>query len=167
MSVLLIGPEGDAGEAIASLLLEEGDEVRVLISRNEDASAWKARGAHVAVGDLNDDDLIERAAQRCRSVVTSSTANLDAVTSGAKAAAVERLIILSSSSKAAIEAERRIGGTQHVILVTRKRGLLSRPIPPKDVASAVSAADDLGGEPRLIADLGVPEGWSALRLEPR
>lgn len=167
MSILLVGPERSPGEAIVSLLIEEGDEVRVLTDRKDEVPRWKELRAHVAVGALDDADLIERAAQACRSLVVPATVDLEAVVSAARAATVERVILLASTVEQSSQGERILGGIDHVILKTRKRGPLRRSIAAPDLAAAVSAADDLGGDQRLVADLGEPEGWRALRLEPR
>ena len=59
--------------------------------------------------------------------------------------------------------EANYAGTSFVALSTGRRGFLpKKTVEPSDIAEAVSAADDLTGEPRLLVDLTSEEEWSKL-----
>jgi hypothetical protein len=153
VSVLLAGLDPELVAALTRRLTAQGDQVRVVGSGGE---AYP--GAHVAVGDPGDDDLVERAAQGARTVVAGQRGRAAAL-EGAARAGVDRAVLLDGG------ADRVPEGMSWVLLVTRRR--LRRSPAPDDVAEAVDAADDMAGEPRLVADLTTAEGWRALRLEPR
>src|SRR5206468_11745289 len=48
------GASGHTGAALARALLDAGEHVRVIVRRNDAGTAWRARGAEVAVADLAD-----------------------------------------------------------------------------------------------------------------
>jgi uncharacterized protein YbjT (DUF2867 family) len=176
VSVLLVAPAGETGDAVVSRLLEAGDEVRVVSPPSDEAERWRARGAHIARGDPRDPDLIERAAQTARSIVTFDDGYggpeiLEAALEAAVGAGVERIIVCSSGSET--YARNRLAGSslEHLVLLTgaarrRRFPLRARPVTPGDVAAAVDAADDLAGHPRLVLDLRQRDAWGALNLEP-
>lgn len=170
MSILVIGPDVGVDRAIVERLISEGDEVRVATDRVADAPVWKDIGAHVALGDINDPDLIERAAIGCRSVVVAGGNDDDSIVSGAHAADVGRVIVLVRTRRLAdvvLERTEKIHEMDYVLITTR-RGKIpwSSEIESQDVAAAVSAADDLAGHPRLIVDLATSEGRRSLGLAP-
>ena len=153
MSVLLVGLDPELVAAIVRRLTAEGDQVRVV------AGAGTGHpGAHVAVGTPGDDDLVERAAQGTRTIVAGVEDRAVAL-AGAARAGVDRAVLVNG------DPEGVPSSMSWVLLVTKRR--LRRGPGPADVAEAVDAADDLAGEPRLVADLTTEEGWKALRLEPR
>lgn len=153
MSVLLAGLDPELVAAVTRRLVAQGDQVRVVAR-----SAARPPGAHVAIGDPGDDDLVERAAQGARTIVAGVEGRAGAL-AGAARAGVDRAVLLGGDPDGVP------GSMSWVLLVTKRR--LRRSPAPEDVAEAVDAADDLAGEPRLVADLTTDEGWRALRLEPR
>ena len=170
MSILLF-PQGRAtlGRAVATRLLAQGDEVRVLVGPSE-ADAWRGLGVHVAVGDPADADLVERAAQNCRSVVLLGRSATDAgvlvaVAEGAANAGVDRLIACRGDEKAAVPALGERWSHGYVIVEqTSGRWPRVKTAPDELVAEAVDAADDLAGEPRIEVDLTDPLGRASLGL---
>lgn len=162
MSILLIDPPADVGEPVVTRLIRQGDEVRVLERNPTRASLWTRLGAHVARGDPSDDDLIERAATNCRTIVTfTDDAERLAIAAGAaRAARVERMI-------AVVTKDREITADVEVIqLVARTKGLLRKPTPPDALAAAIDAADDIAHVPDTRLDLNESEAWVLLGLDP-
>jgi NADPH:quinone reductase-like Zn-dependent oxidoreductase len=177
MAVLLVGAAGAVADAVVSRLLNEGDEVRIVAIPSEEAERWRALGAHIARGDPEDPDLIERAAQNARSIVAfgndaGSHDVLDAAIEGGLGARVGRLIVCCTAAPGRKVRDRvSRASLEHIVLITGaiRRGsaiLRSRKVTIADVARAVDAADDLAGRPRLVLDLRRPEAWRALELEP-
>lgn len=156
MSVLLAGLEVEVGRALTRRLLEEDDQVRVILGAGEDAAAYE--GAHVAIGDVADDDLVERAAQGARTIVLGDIDRAAALT-GAARAGVDRAVLVGRGDVPE--------GMSWVMLVVPRSRLRRKGLDPETIAEAIDAADDLAGEPRLTADLGTDEGWAALRLGRR
>ena len=164
MSVLLIDPLPELGRAIIELLLSEGDEVRVL---TPNPSEWEGFGAFVAPGDPMDADLVERACTNVRTIVFTfdqrkgQAPAVGAVLPPARSAGVDRVVVCSPSAEGAIEG--LLEAMDHVVLVTGRRGFVpKRTIAADRVAAAVSAADDLAGNPRLKVDLTDEGGWELL-----
>lgn len=171
MSIVVIAPSRALGHAVVGRLLAEGDEVRVLASSPEDSVRFKDAGAHVASGPL-DADLVERASLGARSVVILGEAGVTPGVEGARAAGVERVVVLARDPDVARAMLYDTGlegsDVDYLVLTTRRRRRPFRAgIDPADVAAAVSAADDLAGRPRAIVDLATPDGWRALKLAPR
>lgn len=159
MSVLLVGLDPALARALISRLLSQGDQVRAVVAPGEDAAPYE--GAHVAAGDPRDDDLVERAAQGARTIVLGAAVPREAALAGAARAGVERAVLVGRGE------EELPAAMSWVTLVTPRSRLGRRRGPgAAALAEAVDAADDLAGDPRLVADLGTPEGWRALRLEP-
>lgn len=176
MSVLLLGLDEVRGPALIRRLIDEGDVVGVVEEDRERGEKWRQQGAHVASGSSSDPDLIERAAQHARSIIlfaqdavaeTSVAAVLEA---GRLAPETPRIIVFGVPSDPVLEMLRD-SAFDYVVLRTGRGGrrlLRKQPlVAPDDLADAVNAADDLGGNPRLDVDLTDPAGWSALGLAPR
>lgn len=166
MSILLIDPDRTLGTSIASHLIGEGDEVRVLVT---DPTGWKERGVYVAVGDPMDPDLVERACTNVRTIVFTFTSRdvpvslLAAVIPAARRAGTDRVIVCAPAPDRTTIGWLESSGTSFVALSTGRRGFLpKKTVEPSDIAEAVSAADDLTGEPRLLVDLTSEEEWSKL-----
>jgi nucleoside-diphosphate-sugar epimerase len=171
--LLLVGLEGDTGEALVTRLLGHGDDVRVVESDPRRATRWRALGAHVAPGDPTDPDLVERAAEGVRSIVVieRGDAELRAVVEAVAIAARSsgaRVIVGASVVDAATRAVVIDAGIEHVLLSTSgaRRSPWARRAGVRSAIAAIDAADDLAGEVRLDLDLTQPEAWSALRLPP-
>lgn len=177
MSVVLIGADEEWGPAVVERLLNEDDIVGVIEEELGRRDLWKGLGAHVALGSAADPDLVERAVQHARSIVVfegdpqRSTEVLEAVFQGARLAPGETARILFVTSGPATTAGGALDASafDYVVLRVPRKGLLRRSssVAPADLAEAVSAADDMAGDPRLHVDLGSPEGWRALGLDPR
>ncbi|HEX2057227.1 MAG TPA: hypothetical protein VHI71_02565 [Actinomycetota bacterium] len=158
--MLLAGLDAPVAGALTRRLLAEGDQVRAIVAPGEDADRYA--GAYVAAGHPADEDLVERAAQGARTIVLGdlNAATRTAALAAAARAGVERAVLLGEGGE--------IPATMSwVVLVVPRSRLRRRSLAPEDVAEAVDAADDVAGEPRLVADLGAEAGWRALRLDPR
>ena len=168
MSVLLVGAEGTFRTAIASRLLEQGDEVRAIENDPRAAARLKDMGVRVARGRELDPDLVERAAQNVRTVVLvhPEDPTIPDVIEGSRFARVDRLVLCGGDARA--RESIRASGLDHVVLrMGARRGILKRKIADESVAEAVDAADDLAGNPRLDLDLSQEDAWRELGLDPR
>ena len=166
MSILLIDPDPELGAAIVDRLRSEGDEVRVLSDRPGD---WKDRGAYLASGDPLDADLVERACTNVRTVVFVARERklgmslLTSALTAAGRAGTDRVVVCLPGPDATVVRAVESSGMSYVTLITGRRGFLpKKTIEPGSLAEAVSAADDLAGEPRLVVDLTTEEGWRQL-----
>lgn len=170
MSVLLVGLPAEVALATTRRLCAAGDEVRLIAQTRASGEAARAAGAHVAVGEPDDADLIERAAQNVRTVAFGDEAvrgdGGEALIAGGTAAQVGRWIYCSPTRSPAMLDRLREGTREYVALMTVAPTLLRRRgTTPEEVAAAIDAADDLAGEVRLELDLKNPEAWRALKLE--
>lgn len=169
MAILVIAAGSDLDEVVVKRLIAQGDEVRVLEPTGRRRDLWRRSGAFIAVGDADDPDLVERAAQDARTIVIlSDPLVLEVVRNvldvGPKAA-VDRLVCCAPAISDEVRAEIRAGALDHVIIQTSSAGLLRRRVaPPELVAEAIDAADDLAGALRLEVDLGDPQQVKLLRL---
>lgn len=160
MSVLLAGLDPAVAAAVTRRLLAQDDQVRAIVGPGQDASPYE--GAYVARGDVADQDLVERAAQGARTIVlgTVGAAARAAALDGASKAGVERAVLVGQPVDVP-------AGMSWVVLVAPRSRLRRRGVAPDELAKAIDAADDLAGQPRLVADLSTPEGWTALGLDVR
>ena len=171
MSVLLLNARPPLGHELAGRLLVQDDEVRVVETDPAAVEGWRSLGVHVAPAGDVDADLVERAAQGCRSVVLfeDGPLELEAIAGvaleGATHARVERLIVAGREPNPRLVALLSGASLQFVVLWSGRSRLLKQPVAVAAVAEAIDAADDLGGEPKLELDLRKPESWRALMLE--
>ena len=171
MSILLIDPPEELGAAVVRRLVDDGDEVRVLIRERGGTQYWKELGAHVAVGDPADDDLVERAALNVRTIVLLnwdgiSATNAEATIAAAHRSGVDRVIATAKRrDPEATEILDRID-VDYIILIVLRR-LLASAVDPEEVGRAVSASDDLAGNPRLVIDVSDRSDRQLLRLVER
>lgn len=154
---MIVG-RGEAEPVVARRLLDQGDEVRVVVADPAEKPAWVALGAHVAVGDPTDDDLIERAGQSARTLVlfdghANDPATVRAATKAAAAAGIERLILCAPDVSQEISVLVEDSRTSYVILSYGRRLSLKGKAPLERIAEAIDAADDISGDPRLAVDL--------------
>ena len=168
MSILLVDPPEALGEAVVRQLVDDGDEVRIVERNRSRYDAWRALGAHVALGDSDDDDLIERAALNVRTLVLLDCDNVsgdktETVVAAARRSGVDRVVATIRKTDRRIQQSLDGLKIQYVVLVTKRR-LIGASLEPDLIARAVSAADDLAGEPRVTVDLTDPAGWDVLRL---
>ncbi len=61
MTFAIAGVSGNTGKVVADTLLSQGKKVRVLVRDAAKGQAWKAKGAEVAVADLEDAAAVARA----------------------------------------------------------------------------------------------------------
>ena len=169
MSVLVVPDgSGELGRAVVARLLSQGDEVRAIVPAGGEQT-WRELGVHVAVGDPADADLVERAAQSCRTVVLLGKAGTDpeviaSVTEAAFAAGVDRLVVCRGPERAPIPPLDDWKAGYVVLEQVTGRWPRAKRVPSEVVAQAVDAADDLAGEPRLVVDLNDPGGRAQLGL---
>lgn len=154
-------------------LKSEGDEVRVIEANSARIAFWRELGALVAEGEPDNADLIERAAQNCRTIVIfdvadASTAVVEAAVEGALNTSVDRaILIVTGPAPRSLELVRS-SGLDHIFLhVPPRRGILRRRGPDTSLlGQAIDAADDLAGHPRLDLELSDPRTARALDLHP-
>jgi uncharacterized protein YbjT (DUF2867 family) len=103
------GVSGNTGAAVASALLSRGQRVRVIVRDASKGAAWAARGAEVAVADLGDVPALTQALRGTDGAFLLSPPRYDianpieaaaeigtALAAAAKAAALPRIVVLSS-----------------------------------------------------------------------
>jgi hypothetical protein len=176
VSILVVGSAPAPVRALLERLAAQGDDVRIVENEPDLEAAWRSLGVHVARG-APDADLVERAAQNCRSVVLMDDGTMEdpvllEVLDGAASAGVERVIVCGVAANDGLLEALRARAIQYVVLIGgSRRGLLRKQgwaVGSEDLARAVDAADDLGGGPRLELDLSEPQAWVTLGLdEPR
>jgi nucleoside-diphosphate-sugar epimerase len=100
--ILVTGATGFIGGAVARRLLSEGQAVRAMVRRPENAADLAALGAEVVMGDLGDEDLLERATQGCPVVIhcAAQVAQVDTRTAfeGPNVAGTENVLVASGKS---------------------------------------------------------------------
>ena len=164
MSVLLIGDPGPLGEVLVRRLISEGDEVRA-IATDAGTDELAGHGVPIARGPDLDADLVERAAQNVRTIVTFDGSVLEPIIEGATAAQVERIILCATSIPEAQRAQLRDAAIEYVILQTPRKGLFRKGVSEEALAEAIDAADDMSGKLRLELDLNESEAWAMLNVE--
>lgn len=166
MSILLAGLPTEIAEAAIEHLTQQGDEVRILTPRSTGSDRWKALGAYVATGALDDDDLVERAATGCRTVVLGEEAlpHLESIAEGLRRGGMEPRIVLYASE---LPGEDLPAGFESIVLKVGRKSLFRRTpsLGPSDAARAIDAADDLTELPVDVLDLMEPRSWAMLGLE--
>ncbi len=172
MSVLLTGLGDELAEVLATRLISQDDEVRIVLGDDAERERWRSHGLHVAVGDLTDDDFLWRACTNVRTVVAGDRPPADTQEVRASLADLlgktdaDRLVIVGPRDDDPLVTGAKAAAVDHVVLRFRKRGLLGsrQAVATADLAAAIDAADDLAGEPRLDLDLSEDASWQALRL---
>ena len=173
MSLLLVGIPAGISPHLVGRLRAQDDEVRALLPEERAAEGWRALGAFVAVGPLDDADLVERAAQNVRTLVVGPDWEpkiaevFVALIEGVRKAGVERIVLWGPKLDASFAEEIRLSGLSYVLLRGGKRRWLgSATLSGDRWSEAIDAADDLAGNVRLDLDLTTAAGWESLRLEP-
>lgn len=106
---VISGVTGNTGSVVAQTLIDQGQPVRVIVRSEDKGSAWKAKGADVAVADLRDADALTRALDGAsgayfllppdlasESFLDDSLERAEAIVTAAKAARLPHAVILSS-----------------------------------------------------------------------
>lgn len=165
MSVLLIGASPSLGVVVARRLIAQGDEVRAVARGPEGELA--AAGVRIARGPELDADLVERAAQDVRTIVLfeGSSQVVKPVIEGARAAAVERVVVCTGTIDGPALDVLRASGVEYVVLRPPRKGLFRRGVSDDVLAEAIDAADDMSGKLRLELDLNESDAWQTLNLE--
>ena len=166
MSVLLVGASSPLGVAVVLRLLAQGDEVRA-IAEGPEAGELARHGVRVAKGPELDADLIERAAQNVRTIVSleAKVDVLEPVVEGARAAGVDRVVVCAGTVGEPARDLLRGSGLEYVVLQPPRKGLFRKGVSDEALASAIDAADDMSGKLRLELDLNESEAWQTLNLE--
>ncbi len=168
MSILLVGLEGALVETLGERLLSAGDEVRILVTAQQDDDRYRHAGLHVAKGrSLEDDDLVERAAQNVRTIVVGELPreHLSAVLKGARAAGVGRVISVVSTPSAVHSELLEASPFEYTILVVGRTLIGRKPkLSVASIAAAIDAADDLAEGLRTQLVLNAKGSWDVLRL---
>ena len=169
MAILVLTGGTELDAYVVERLIAQGDEVRVVEATGARREEWRALGAFLAVGETDDADLIERAAQNVRTVVLLdarlSAEVLDTVLEAAPKAGVDRVVVCASVIEDHVRVAVAASEMSHVLIQAGRPGLLRRRASsPELVAEAVDAADDLSGAPRMDLDLTRGEGRRQLGL---
>ncbi|HXJ93923.1 MAG TPA: NAD-dependent epimerase/dehydratase family protein [Terriglobia bacterium] len=101
--ILVTGATGFIGGQVACRLLSENRPVRVMARRIEKAADLEKLGAEVVMGDLGDEDLLERAAQGCAVVIHCAAQVADRPTraeyQGPNVGGTENILIASAKAE--------------------------------------------------------------------
>lgn len=173
MSILLAGLPETLSVKLIERLVAQGDEVRILVPEGASPAVWRGLGAHVAFGDVHDDDLVARATTGVRTLVVGEMVEaeegLASVTAGAEQAGVERIVVSAPQPPPSVAAALDATELEYVVLTTAKKPLVGRAktrIPLSKLAEAIDAADDLPGRLRLELDLTMERSWQILKVLP-
>ncbi|MEM9441824.1 MAG: NmrA family NAD(P)-binding protein [Pseudomonadota bacterium] len=103
------GVSGNTGSIVAQSLLDQGQAVRVIVRSEEKGEAWKAKGADVAIAEIEDVDAMTKALVGAdgayfllppdltnEAFVDESIKRADAIVAAAKAARLPHAVLLSS-----------------------------------------------------------------------
>ena len=167
MSILLIGDPGSLGEVLVRRLIAQGDEVRA-IATDVGSDELAGFGVHIARGPDLDADLVERAAQNVRTIVSFDPGDdvMEPVVEGARAARVERVVVCAKTVPPATGERLRTSELDYVVLQTPRRGAFRRGLSDEVIAEAIDAADDIAGPVRAELDLSEGDAWTRLKLDP-
>lgn len=191
---VVAGASGRSGGAAASALLEAGQRLRVLVRDAARAEPWRARGAEVAIGSLDDEDALARALEGAAGAYLLSPQDprsADPISDGwriadAIARAVERsrlphLVLLSARGAERAEgtglvrtlhaAEERLAGSPAAITLLRAAFLLDNLAPAVGAAAAggplpVFLPVDLAMAMVAARDIGVIAARCLIEGEP-
>jgi uncharacterized protein YbjT (DUF2867 family) len=78
MPVIVVGADTEPGRAVIDEIADSRREIRVFVSDEDEAAAFRARGLKVALGDVSDESHLEAAARMCFTAVLISEAAEDA-----------------------------------------------------------------------------------------
>ena len=167
MSILLIGDPGSLGEVLVRRLISQDDEVRAIATEasGDDLAGF---GVHIARGEDLDADLVERAAQNVRTIISfePSAEVIDQVVEGARAARVERIVLCAATIPEPVRDRLRSSDLDYVVLESPRKGLFRKGVADDALAEAIDAADDMSGRLRLELDLNESASWALLNLVP-
>lgn len=193
---VITGIGGNTGSAAAAALLAEGNSVRALVRNAGRAAAWRARGVELIEGDVTDPDSLARAFQGADGAYAMIPADphgpdpvafyrvaAEAIRRAAAAAALPRLVLLSSEAAHLTSGTGPIIGAHHaeailtdatprtvflrpsffqenwrpVFGLAREQGIMPSMLQPLDAARSQVATADIGEEvARLLSEAGPP-----------
>jgi len=104
----IMGVTGNTGKAAAETLLAAGERVRVVVRRAEAGASWAARGAEVAVADIDDEASLVAAFAGARGVYALAPPDL----------ASDDFIALGARRLGAAFAAARAAGVAHVVMLS-------------------------------------------------
>ena len=167
MSILLIGDPGSVGEVLVRRLIAQGDEVRA-IATDPRAGDLAGFGVHIARGPDLDADLVERAAQNVRTIVSFDPGDdvMEPIVEGARAARVERVVVCAKAIPSTTGERLRASDLDYVLLQAPRRTGFRKTFSDEAIAEAIDAADDIAGPVRAELDLSEGEAWARLKLDP-
>jgi NAD(P)H dehydrogenase (quinone) len=106
---VVAGVSGNTGSVVASTLLDGKEKVRVVVRDRAKGMHWAARGAEMAVAELNDPEALARAFAGAKgayvlvppqnastSVLADNAKVVDAIVAAAKASMIPHVVLLSS-----------------------------------------------------------------------
>ncbi len=106
---IVAGASGQTGSIVAETLLARGQQVRVIVRSEEKGRRWRARGAEIAVADLNDAGAVARALEggsgayflsppfeTAADPIGASRRLVDALAAAVQAAKIPHVVFLSS-----------------------------------------------------------------------
>ena len=107
---VIAGVSGNTGSVVANTLLEQGKKVRVLVRDATKGEPWKARGAEVAVGSIDDEQALTKALEGATGAyllsppnlassdfITEKRATVETIARAIAASKVPHVVFLSSS----------------------------------------------------------------------
>jgi len=141
MPVIVVGADTSPGRAVVDELADPRREIRVFVSDEDDAAAYRERGVKVALGDVSDESHIEAAAGMCFTAVLVTEAAVDG-----------RVRSFSDDAKGVLEAWARAvanAGVRRVIWIsdaepppTDAREVATVSLQDSDLAARVAGLDD-------------------------
>jgi uncharacterized protein YbjT (DUF2867 family) len=106
---VVLGATGNTGAVVAETLLSQRQPVRVVVRSDEKGAAWKARGAEVAVGSLDDVSALTKTFEGATGVyllvppnygakawLTDQRTRMDRAAEAVKKSEVQHVVFLSS-----------------------------------------------------------------------
>jgi uncharacterized protein YbjT (DUF2867 family) len=177
---VVAGVTGHVGSVVARDLLAGGDEVTVIVREAKKGADWTARGAHVAVGSLDDSDFVASTVKGADGfftlipphyatgdIYTAQRKSADALAAAIKQSGVPLVVLLSSvgadrsdkngpvKSLHYAEGKFRETGTK---LVALRAGSFQ-----ENIGGAIAAAKQAGIYPNFLPSADIPAPQVATR----
>ena len=172
---MLVGLPETLAVKLVQRLVKEMDEVRLLLPNGSEPDPWQKLGAHVAMGDALDEDLMERAATNARTLVLGdrvadlSPEEILSVVRAARKAGVGRVVVCQTAPHRELPDVLRKEAVEFVVLITGKKPVVGKrrtKIPISKLSEAIDAADDMSERVQAELDLTIPKAWKVLKVSP-